>query len=266
MSVAHLRAWLVSKRARLTCRSSVATPTRAQEAKRWAQWCSDWDAVESEVFTLFHTRWMWCAITSLMNAGLPEGQDRYVQNYLTRTYVGTVCAAIRREVDSDSRTSSLARCLQVLIDSPHLATRAWFVGEAQQHRGASGSAIHDDEIQRLFDRFSPDGGAYVDPMVAEAALIKLTASAAPIRKYTNKVLAHRDRDGKAADLTPSWVAINDALDAVGVTVTDFYSLRHPAQMLAQVTPSMTLSFVEMFQVPWWVEGWSPPSDRDPWQP
>ena len=242
----------------------MATPTRPQEAKRWAQWCRDWDAVESEVFTLFHTRWMWSTITSLMEAGLPEGQDRYVQNYFTRTYVGTVCTAIRREVDSDSRTSSLGQCLQVLIDSPHLATRAWFAAEAQKQREASGAAIRDDEIQRLFDEFSPDGGAYVDPMVAEAALTRLTASAAPIRKYTNKVLAHRDRDGKIADLTPSWVAINAALDTVGATMSDFYKLRHPAQMLAQVTPTMSLSFVKNFQVPWWAEGWTPPSDRDPW--
>lgn len=243
----------------------MTTPTDAHNAKRWAAWCSDWDSVESEVFTLFHTRWMWWAITSLMETGVPEGQDRYVQNYLTRTYVGTVCTAIRREVDSDSRTSSLARCLQMLVDSPHLATRARYVEEAQQDREASGSAVYDSEIQDSFDRFAPGGGAHIDPSVVEAALARLTTSAAAIREYTNKVLAHRDRDGKAADLTPSWVAINAALDTVGATMSEFYSLRHPGQMLLQVTPSMTLSFVKMFQVPWWAEGWSPPPDRNPWE-
>lgn len=244
----------------------MADAVRPHEAARWEQWCSDWDSVESEVFTLFHTRWMWRAITTLMEAGVPEGQDRHVQNYFVRTYVGTVCTAIRREVDRDSRTSSLARCLQVLIDSPHLATRRWFTLEAQRERDATGTALYDAEIGSSFDRFAPDGGDYLDPAVAEAALAQLVAAAAPIQKYANKVLAHRDRNGNAADLTPSWEEINHALDTVGETMQNFYPLRHPGQMLGQVTPSMPLTFVNMFRVPWWDDGWTPPRDRDPWEP
>lgn len=242
-------------------------PVRAHEIERWRQWCVDWDDVENEVFTLFHTRWMWKAITGLMDAGFPpaEGQDPYLRNYLVRTYVGTVCTAVRREVDYDSRTSSLARCLRVLIDSPHLATRQWFTAEARRHLSETGSDFSDAEIERSFDRFAPDGGDYIDPDVAQAALDDLITAAAPIRKYTNKVLAHRDKTGKAAKLTPSWTQIDAALDAVGHTMQQFYGLRHPTVMLAQVTPSSSLAFVRMFQKPWWNEGWRVPSDRDPWE-
>jgi len=53
--------------------------------ERWAIWCADFDEVEREVFSLFHTRWMWRAITGLMNNGVPDRQYVVVQNYFIRT-------------------------------------------------------------------------------------------------------------------------------------------------------------------------------------
>lgn len=239
---------------------------RPQDAARWDAWCEDWDAVEVEVQTLFHTRWMWRSISGLIDAGMAGRQDVYVQDYLVRTYAATVCTAIRREVDSDSRTSSLARCLQILIDSPHLATRAWYAEQARTQAITAGVVARDLELADGFDKFAPDGGDYADSRIAQDALSHLLRAAAPIRKYTNKVLAHRDRTGRLQDLTPSWVEIDHALDAVGKTMQEFYSLRHPNSSLVQVTPIAPLTFVDMFKEPWWTEDWTPPSDADPWGP
>jgi hypothetical protein len=73
--------------------------------ERWDAWCSDFDEVEREVFRLFHTRWVWRAITSLMANGVPTRQYMIVQNYFVRTYVGTVCTA-RYAPRSDARPTS----------------------------------------------------------------------------------------------------------------------------------------------------------------
>ena len=78
-------------------------------------WCAAFDEVERDVFTLLSTRWMWRALTGLMKNGVPERQYVVVQNYLIRTYYATMCTGIRREIDNDRRTTSLARCLRTLV-------------------------------------------------------------------------------------------------------------------------------------------------------
>jgi hypothetical protein len=111
--------------------------TKEELDKEWTAWCADWDAAEHEIFTLFHTRWMWRVITSLMNAGVPEGQFTIVQNCLIRTYVGTLCMGIRREVDPKARTSSLVRCLQVIADRPAMASRSRYIANATASRDST---------------------------------------------------------------------------------------------------------------------------------
>jgi hypothetical protein len=93
-------------------------------------------------------------------------------------------------------------------------------------------------------------------------LSRLKAAARPIRKYTNKVLAHRDRNGDVEKLTLSWDEINSALDEVGRIMKEFYALRHPTEHLPNVTPIVGLDFVSMFRVPWYSESWRAPSNRD----
>lgn len=232
------------------------------DEQRWQAWCKDFDEVEREIFTLFHTRWMWRAITSLMTNGVPANHYVIVQNYFVRTYVGTVCTAVRREADLDSRTSSLARCLQALIECPHFATRARYVAEATSRRDEDGSAWTDAEITGSFDAFALLGSECVDPAVAQEALDRLASAAAPVRRYTNKVLAHRERGGDVQKLAPSFEVINRAVDELGRVLKQFYPLRYAGKGLLAVTPSAGLEWTSMFRVPWWSEGWIPPSVSD----
>jgi hypothetical protein len=231
--------------------------------QRWANWCADFDEVEREIFNLFHTRWMWRAITSLMANGVPEKQYVVVQNYFIKTYVTTMCTAIRREADFDARTSSLARCLRALIECPHFMTRTRYVAEAFRDRGDDRGGPNEREVRGGFDQFAPGGAEFVDSAVVQDALDRLTAAAAPVRKYTNKVIAHRDRAKDDVELlTPSWNQINAGLDELGRVTKQFYSLRHPATHLAYLTPIVGLDFVLMFRVAWWSEGWRAPEDHD----
>ena len=68
--------------------------TRSTE-QRWTTWCDLFDAAERELFTLFHTRWMWRTLVEVLDS---SKVTKYIvmQNYLVRTYTTTVCTAIRR--------------------------------------------------------------------------------------------------------------------------------------------------------------------------
>lgn len=227
--------------------------------ERWTRWCADFDEAEGEIISLFHTRWMWRAITGLMNNGVPQKQYVVVQNYFIRTYVATICTAIRREGDRDTRTTSLARCLQALIDCPHFAARTRYLEAARATH--ADNDFDDAYLVSGFDKFAPDGSETIDTDVVELALQRLTESSASVKKYTNRVLAHRERaPGDVEELTPTFGDINTALDEVGRVMQQFYGLRHPGTHLWTVNPVPDLRFVEMFAVPWYSEGWEPPDD------
>jgi hypothetical protein len=224
--------------------------------ERWGAWCADFDEVVREMTALFHTRWMWRTITDLL-----EGVDQHVlvNNYLLRTYVGTVCTAVRREVDRDSRTTSLARCLTQLIESPYFATRSRYAALVRE------AATDLELIPRgvsAFDRFAPNGGQHVDPTVVQSSLDRLDSAAGPIRKYTNQVLAHRQRkSGEVDAVSVSFPEINHALDELGAVTKEYWSLRHPGQILGNLTPITGLDFLHVFDVPWRREGFQV---RDVW--
>jgi hypothetical protein len=220
----------------------------------WRDWCVSFDSARQEIQTLFQTRWMWRAITGMLeHSGVP--QDPYVQRYLLRTYVVTVCTAIRREADRDSRTTSLARCLALLIDQPSLITRTRY----RALTTALGHVQTDALADEMFDRFAPAGADLLDPALIRGQLDSLNVAVQPIRKYTDQVIAHRD--SRQPDPI-NFDQINHALQALGLVYAHYFSLREPGTRTASVGPIMGLQFLDMFKQPWYREGYEPPDWRD----
>src|SRR5664279_157248 len=126
---------------------------KKSEQERWAIWCECFDDVERELITLFHTRWMWHKILDVLEV---SGVEQYVvvQNYLVRTYATTMCSAVRREVDPDTKTTSLARCLQRLIDWPDTMTRPRYVAGVLAASGGDWSEAH---ASAGYDWLAPNG-------------------------------------------------------------------------------------------------------------
>ena len=225
--------------------------------QHWAEWCETFDDALHQSHTLLHTRWMWRAITSLMVNGNPDGVDQSLALYFERTYVMTACIGIRREGDADARTSSLARCLATLRKTPAIATRRQFADAAREHMEASQQDVDEVMIDAAFDRFAPDGGQHLDRGIPTRWAKDLRRDLRPIKDFVDKVLAHRDRIAPE-DITPSWLAVNLAMDSIAETLMLLYGLRHPMQQLAQVTPHPDLGFVQMFRRPWYSMDWKPP--------
>ncbi|HEX4402882.1 MAG TPA: hypothetical protein VHZ98_16290 [Galbitalea sp.] len=218
---------------------------------RWSDWASYFDDVEQDMATLFHTRWMWKTITGILdNSGIK--QYVVVQNYLVRTYAATMCTGIRRESDIDTKTTSLARCLQILIDSPKVFTRRRF---DQLLRQGGNTDWYNDFGSGGFDVFASKDGELLDPGKVQASLDRLHAAVEPVRRYTNEVVAHRQRaDGAIEPVVVTYDEIDHALDELGVITKQYYSLRHPDAQLAFLTPIVDLGFLNMFQVPWFPAG------------
>jgi hypothetical protein len=194
---------------------------------------------------------MWKVLTEMIDS--PK-VDTYtvVQNYFVRTYAATVCTAIRRESDNDSRTTSLTHCLQSLLASPESFTRERYIEQlALQTKDDRDT----DYWSSGFDRFAPNGSDHIEPGVVEASLDRLRLATVPVKKYTNQVIAHRQRtNGSVEPVSVTFGEINHALDELGAIVKHYYSLRHPGSMLASLTPVVGLDFMKMFQSAWFPEG------------
>ena len=227
-----------------------------RDDRAWATWCGQIDQAFDEIQELFWTRWMWRAIIGMLQHSDPP-RSSHVNNYLLQTYVTTVCTAVRREADRDNRTTSLARCLTRLVDSPTLVTRT-------RYRELLAGLTQIDDPQTLadecFDRYAPDGAEVIDSALVLARLESLDQAVEPIKRYTDQVIAHRDGD---VSETINFAQINHALGELGRTFHHYWTLRHPGQVRASVAPIMDFRFLETFSVPWYQEGFQPPDWRDP---
>jgi hypothetical protein len=202
------------------------------------QWTEASEDVEYELISLFNTRQVWEILSAVMTA---KGTDNRatVVDYLNGTYVATICLAVRRQLDTDQKSNSLVRCLQRVVDQPELMNRERF---AAMHVAAAG---HDFDPNVAFDRYAEPGENVVSARLMAQWVEDLRADTAPVEKYADRVIAHRDR--RSAQLL--YGEIDVALIGLEKAVKRFWGLAHPGNMLASATPVIELGFLRMFRSP-----------------
>lgn len=218
----------------------------------WENWCTAFDVAQRDVQRLFHNRHVWLAINEMWRRSWDDiGLNVVVQNWFITQYVHTQCTGIRRECDARTDTSSLRRCLQRLLDRPHMADRARYESAIRALPNTPSEYV--PELLRGFDQFTAGPQEpYLDAGQVQADIDTLLAAAKTTKQYTNKVVAHRDIKGE--EITLTWVELDQALNAVGQVVTRYYRLRHPAQHLGQITPLLPGGWVTPFEAPWCPDG------------
>jgi hypothetical protein len=227
---------------------SLTAPT----ADAWTVWAARFDEAEQAIITLFYTRWMWETITDVRGSADDKRQNA-IDYYFLRTYVATVCAAIRREADKKTSTSSLASCIAALGRRPAPIDRDRFVTLYLAEYDST-----ETQASRAFDAYALDGSKQLDAAGLFSDIAYLEQQTSAVEKYTDEVIAHRSAgNGKTRlESTLTFDQINDAIDSVGKIAMKYYELRHPGQMLAQLTPVGDLSFLSVFQNAWMKPGFT----------
>lgn len=227
--------------------------------EQWEKWCSHFDAAEQDIHRLFHNRHVWLTIGDMLERSAREiGFNAIIQNWLTTNYAFSQCTGIRRECDPDTRTSSLERCLARLIESPRMASRARY------EVGILANPNIPDQYRQMrmsdYDEFAVSPGSPdLDTRRVQADLYALRDAAAAARKYTNKVVAHREVVGETITLV--WADLDQALNAVGGVLKRYYKLRHPGTKMGNLTPELPAGWEKPFRSPWCPDGYWPRSAR-----
>jgi hypothetical protein len=201
------------------------------EDSLWATWTERTDAAFHHSMDLMWMRHMWKTMDGIIVEAAAPG-SRGVQNHLTSTYVFAICTLIRRETDLAPSTSSLARQLAILRDTGGLITRSRYSGAG-------------------FDRYAPGGAENIDPHIVDQHIQELRDSANPVKTYTDKIIAHRERFGPdAPPLILQFSEIDHALAIIGNILTKYWPLVHPDATLARSTPVDDRGWFQAFTVPW----------------
>lgn len=216
---------------------------------QWTRWCRDFDAAHQDILRLFHNRYVWLTINGMLEHTAGEiGFNAIVQNWLTTLYAHAQCTGIRRESDSDARTSSLERCLVRLSENPAMATRTRYA-DGLSKRPDMRPEYYQGLVGR-FDEFATSPGAEeLDADKVKADLVALRGAADTTRNYTNKIVAHREVVTDA-QITLRWDELDQALNKVGEVLKRYYKLRHPGQLLGNLTPELPVGWEKPFRSAW----------------
>jgi AbiU2 len=131
-------------------------------------------------------------------------------SYLNATYSATQAAAVRRQADKREDVISLRRLLTEIKEHPTLLTREWYASIYTD------SSVSPDQS---WERYAGDVGHHVDPALVENDLEALLEAAEKARQWTNKHIAHSDRERLDVGLTFG------ELDK-GVDATSFFMTRY----------------------------------------
>jgi len=225
--------------------------------ERWERWRTRFSEADRDVCNLFHNRHLWVAMTQMWqdNADAIE-LNAIVQNWYIRLYVNTQCTGIRRECDSDTSTSSLENCLSELIKYPGMMNRARFEANVEANTDISAKFKHVNKLK--FDDYAQSPSATdLDVDRVQADIDRLRSAAETTRKYTNKVLAHREFPPKPIRL--SWVELDGALNAVGEVLKRYYMLWDAGIIKGNLTPELPPGWERPFQTAWCTEDFVSPS-------
>lgn len=227
--------------------------------ERWERWSTRFAQADRDVRDLFHNRHVWIAMTQMWqdNAEAIE-LNTLVQNWYIRLYVSTQCTGIRRECDSRDDTSSLENCLRELIRYPAMMDRARF--EANVEANPEILAKFKDVNKLKFDAYAKSpSSTELDVDKVQADIDRLRAAAETTRKYTNKIVAHRDFPPKPISL--SWAELDGALNAVGAVLKRYYTLWDAGIIKGNLTPELPLGWERPFRTAWCTEDFVTPRAR-----
>jgi hypothetical protein len=163
--------------------------------------------------------------------------------WMAGIYEDSILMAVRRQVDADIRSVSLARLLKELIGCPHVLSRERFVERVVTlYSPESERAAHSE-----FDRLVAPGANHIDSGTVQAELDDLREQTKGTKEYTNKRVAHFDAKGPKD--SPTVLEVHNALDRLHALRAKYmYLLR--AEQYEEPALEDEATWKTIFREPW----------------
>jgi hypothetical protein len=228
---------------------SVGPALLAERDERLQRWRRFIDTITHYVWDLHHHRALWREMRDALIAGSPE--DSTFLDHYARLYTERQLIALRRLVDLDPRSISMARLLTELAEHPE--TMSW-----QRHLELWNLSEESDDprdqwmVQQAhatFDRYADGDGENVDPNAVRADLDGWKQACGKIKQVVDKRIAHlADIRSDKPVPTATYDDLDRAIDAVAGLVKK-YGLLFTAGSIAQMEPVIQGDWKAPFRKP-----------------
>jgi hypothetical protein len=178
--------------AQLPMISGLSEGQRVTDDERFKRWGEQILKIHEHIMEALVSRRIHNEVGSLLHANPRLWRDNnsfYV--WIASTYEDSALMAVRRQVDVDARSISLARLLKEIIGCSQVLSRERFVEQVvTQYSSKSEGAAHSE-----FDRLVGAGADHMNSDTVQAELADLRERTKGIKEYTNKRVAHFDAKG-----------------------------------------------------------------------
>lgn len=168
------------------------------------------------------------------NPELPDNNLFIV--WIWRNYLFAAAVAVRRLLSKDTRDVSLINLLESIRRQPHVISR-------ERHASLfKGTGFEDDAtyINAGFDSEVGKGNDALDGSAVAKDIEGLGAVAKTLCAYTNKIIAHADRNADSIRTLPTIRDLNDSMDLIEKVFNKYFYLLNAAN----------ITFPTAAQVPW----------------
>jgi len=211
--------------------------TREDLLKKWK---ADLERIKTEVLDLHRNRKICRKVDEVVSAN-PRIKANPLLRWMAEGYAASACLAVRRLLDADPRSVSLATLIDDIRKNPGAITREHFVAAYPDWMQRHGHA------DRAFDQFAGEGGAIVDPEILKRKLAETRERCQQIRDYVNKFVAHTHRT--KTDRVPTFKKLHEAVDFVGALFNELHVLID-GSVFACLEPEPQYNWRWIFEEPW----------------
>lgn len=212
--------------------------------RRWKRWLK---TINNDIVSLNHQRHIFREIAESFRTKLALQTDATVWNWLAGNYATTTAVGVRRQIDRRKDVISLERLLTEIAENPAVLTRSWFERQYVRGKPPLQRASYQKMAERDFQRFAGRSAKQISARMVVADRAKLRKTAARLRHYVNKRVAHRARSGYRGPAT--FADLNAAVDELASLLQKYSLLLNQAGMIS-VEPVIQGDWEAVLRVPW----------------
>ncbi len=208
--------------------------TDDERFKKWGEWIM---VIDEDVENAILSRHIRQEVAAIIDTNPRIQRPSSFYEWMAAVYSDSGLMAVRRQLDKDPQSISLARLLSEIATYPRVLSRARFVG------------MYKPELQNVphheFDRHVASGTNHIDPTVVQTDLDALDKRTRDVERYGTKRVAHFDE--KAPKNIPTFQELDDVLDLIHeLRVKYLFLLR----ALSYQEPVWTYDWKAIFREPW----------------
>jgi hypothetical protein len=205
--------------------------------ERWKRWTEWLETILEDVQNALIYRKIFAEVRAIIDANPRIQKASSFYEWMAGVYADSGLMAVRRQVDLDERSVSLARLLIDIRKSPQVLSRARFV------------ALYRPEMQgaaeREFDSYVGAGAQHVDPKDVQTDLSALKKRTEDVEHYGTKRIAHLDEKGPTT--VPTMGELEAALDLLRALLRKYMLL---IRAVSYHEPEWVYDWKAIFREPW----------------